>query len=143
MMFVTIFYGHYHFPSGELVFANAGHNAPYLVRQNGQIEPLGSSTGPILGVFHDAEYEDAHTIIEPGDLLLLYTDGVTEAESPSHQYFGEEGLIALLERLHGESVTTICRTILEDVNAYRQSERQDDVTVVALRRRSADATPRA
>jgi sigma-B regulation protein RsbU (phosphoserine phosphatase) len=94
-------------------------------------------------VFHDAEYEDAHTIIEPGDLLLLYTDGVTEAESPSHQYFGEEGLIALLERLHGESVTTICRTILEDVNAYRQSERQDDVTVVALRRRSADATPRA
>jgi sigma-B regulation protein RsbU (phosphoserine phosphatase) len=139
MMFVTIFYGHYHFPSGELVFANAGHNAPYLVRQNGQIEPLGSSTGPILGVFHDAEYEDAHTIIEPGDLLLLYTDGVTEAQNRNHQYFGEAGLIALLQRLHGESVTTICRVILEDVNAYRHGERQDDVTLVALRR-SADAT---
>ena len=96
----------------------------------------------MLGVFPEAEYEDAHAVLKPDDLLLLYTDGVTEAQNQNDQYFGEAGLIALLQRLHGESVTTICRVILEDVNAYRHGEGQDDVTLVALRR-SADATPPA
>ena len=141
-MFVTVFYGHYHIPTGELVFANAGHNPPYLVRQSGQIESLGPSTGPILGVFPEAEYEDAHAVLEPDDLLLLYTDGVTEAQNRNDQYFGEAGLIALLQRLHGESVTTTCRVIMEDVNAFRHGEGQDDVTLVALRR-SPDAAPPA
>jgi sigma-B regulation protein RsbU (phosphoserine phosphatase) len=141
-MFVTIFYGHYHVPTGELVFANAGHNPPYLVRRSGQVESLGPSTGPVLGVFPEAKYEDAHTILQPGDLLLLYTDGVTEARNHDDQYFGEAGLVALLERLRGESVTTTCRAILEDVNAFRRGEGQDDVTLVALRR-SPDAAPPA
>ncbi len=141
-MFVTIFYGHYHIPTGELVFANAGHNPPYLVRQSGQIESLGPPTGPILGVFPEAEYADARAVLQPDDLLLLYTDGVTEAQNQDSQFLGEAGLIALLERLHGESVTTICRVILEDVNAFRRGEGQDDVTLVALRR-SPDAAPPA
>jgi sigma-B regulation protein RsbU (phosphoserine phosphatase) len=137
-MFVTIFYGHYHIPTGELVFANAGHNPPLLVRQNGRVESLGPPTGPLLGVFPEAEYEDAHALLMPNDLLLLYTDGVTEAQNQNHQFFGEAGLSALLQQLHGESVTTVCRVILENVNTYRHGEGQDDVTLVALRR-SADA----
>ena len=142
MMFVTIFYGHYHIPTGELVFANAGHNPPYLVRETGRIESLGPSTGPILGVFPEAEYANARAVLQPGDLLFLYTDGVTEARSQNDQYFGEAGLTAILQRLHGQPVTTICRAILDDVNAYRNGEGQDDVTLVALRR-SADAAPPA
>ncbi len=90
-MFVTIFYGHYHISTGELVFANAGHNPPYLVRQNGRIESLGPSTGPMLGVFPEAEYEDAHAVLEPDDLLLLYTDGVTEAQEPQRSVLWRSG----------------------------------------------------
>jgi sigma-B regulation protein RsbU (phosphoserine phosphatase) len=133
-MFVTIFYGHYHIPTGELVFANAGHNPPCLVRRNGQVESLGPSTGPMLGVFPEAEYDEACTVLQPDDLLLLYTDGVTEAYNENDQYYGEARLNALLQRLHGQSVTTICRAILDEVNEYRRGEGQDDVTLVALRR---------
>lgn len=140
MMFVTIFYGHYHIPTGELVFANAGHNPPYLVRRSGGIESLGSSTGPILGVFPEAEYHDARVALHPDDLLLLYTDGVTEAQNPNDQYFGEAGLMALLQRLHGQSVTAVCRAILQEVHAYCHGAAQDDVTVVVLRR-SAETSP--
>lgn len=142
MMFVTAFYGHYHITSGRLVFANAGHNPPCLVRRSGRIESLGPSTGPMLGVFPEADYEEAHAVLGPGDLLLLYTDGVTEAQNQDHQFFGEAGLTGLLHRLHGEPVATICRAIVEEVNAYRHGEGQDDVTLVALRR-SGDAAPPA
>jgi sigma-B regulation protein RsbU (phosphoserine phosphatase) len=134
LMFVTVFYGYYHIPTGAFVYANAGHNPPFLVRQNGQIESLGPSTGPILAVFPEAECEDAHAVLHPDDLLLLYTDGVTEAQNPNGQFFGEAGLIALLQRLHGASVTTVCRAILEEVHAYCHGPAQDDVTLVALRR---------
>lgn len=146
-MFVTLFYGHYHIPSGELVYVNAGHNPPALVRRNGRAQLACDSTGTMLGVFPDAEFDEGRLLLEPGDLLLLYTDGVTEACDPQGQFFGEAGLTGLLDRLSRQSVEAICQGVLRDVNAHRRHEGQDDVTLVALRRaeeasRSADASPR-
>jgi len=70
----------------------------------------------------------------PGDLLLLYTDGVTEACDPQGQFFGDTGLTTLLARLHAKSVGAICEDVLREVNEHRRHEGQDDVTLVALRR---------
>lgn len=139
-MFVTIFYGHYHIPSGELVYVNAGHNPPCLVRRDGRVQTACDSTGPMLGVFPDAEFGEGRLRLEPGDLLLMYTDGVTEACDPQGQFLGDAGLIRLLERLHAESVAAICQGVMREVNEHRHHEGQDDVTLVALRR-SADAPP--
>jgi len=140
MMFATIFYGHYHIQTGELVFANAGHNWPYLIRGDGRLEPLGPSTGPMLGVFPEAEYGEALATLDPGELVLLYTDGVTEAYDHNNQFFGEVGLTALLAKVRDQSVEAICRAIVEEVDKHRHHEGQDDVTLVALQR-AKDAAP--
>lgn len=140
MMFVTIFYAHYHIRTGELEFANAGHNPPFIMRRNGQFECLKPSTGPMLGVFPDIPYGSGRAVLQPGDLLLMYTDGVTEAQNPSGQFYGETGLTSLLQRTGTQPVDEICRAIFEEVNEYRHHEGQDDVTLVALRRASDPAT---
>jgi len=141
MMFVTIFYGHYHIPSGELVYVNAGHNPPALVRRDGRVQLTCDSTGPMLGVFPEAEFGEGRMVLEPGDLLLMYTDGVTEACDPQGQFFGDAGLTALLARLHAKSVGAICEDVLREVNEHRRNEGQDDVTLVALRRAMNEVLP--
>jgi sigma-B regulation protein RsbU (phosphoserine phosphatase) len=133
-MFVTVFYGHYHTRSGELVFANGGHNPPFLVRNAGPIENLGSSTGPIVGVWEDAEYEDSRATLDPGDLLVLYTDGVTEARNEADTLLGDEGFCKILQQYREQPVDELCQSIVRDVDVYRRGEGQDDVTLLALRR---------
>jgi sigma-B regulation protein RsbU (phosphoserine phosphatase) len=140
MMFVTVFYAHYHIRTGELEFANAGHNPPFIVRQDGRIECLKPSTGPMLGVFPDIPYGSGRAALQPGDLLLMYTDGVTEAQDTSGQFYGETGLTSLLQRTQMQPVDEICRKIFDEVNEHRHHEGQDDVTLVALRR-SSDPAP--
>ncbi len=140
MMFVTIFYGHYHVPTGELVFANAGHNPPFLVRRSGEVACLEPSTGPMLGVFPGVSYGESRCVLEPDDVLVMYTDGVTEAQDAKDRLFGESGLIELLKRMYKRSVGDICHAIIDEVNEHRRHEGQDDVTLVVLRR-SADEQP--
>jgi sigma-B regulation protein RsbU (phosphoserine phosphatase) len=142
MMFVTIFYGHYHIPTGELVFANAGHNPPYLVRRSSEVICLEPSTGPMLGVFPGVSYGESRCVLEPDDLLVMYTDGVTEAQDAQDKLFGESGLIDLLKRRYKQPVGDICHAIIEEVNEHRRHEGQDDVTLV-LMRRSPDVEPSA
>jgi phosphoserine phosphatase RsbU/P len=132
-MFVTLFYGHYNVRTGELVYSSAGHNPPYVLHGKEQFEAL-SSTGPILGVLPDARYNRATARLDPGDLLVLYTDGVTEASPGDGNLFGEPRLEALLLRLMDQPLKDICETIVREVDAYRHHERQDDVTLLVLRR---------
>ena len=132
-MFVTVFFAHYHVDTGVLEFTNAGHNPPYLVRRDGSIAPLGS-TGPFLGVWEDAEFENGQASLGIGDLLVAYTDGVTEAADEQAVLLGEERLMKLLAAIHTQTVEEICRRILQEVNEYRVSKDQDDVTLLALKR---------
>jgi len=133
-MFVTVFLGHYHLRTGELTYANGGHNPPLVARPDGRVELLGDSTGPLLGVLDEAEYEDRRTELEPGDLLLLYTDGVTEAHNEEAGMFGDEGLRRLVSQLHDVPVESLCQHVLDRVNDHRRREAQDDVTLLALKR---------
>jgi serine phosphatase RsbU (regulator of sigma subunit) len=133
-MFVTVFFAHYQVRTGEMVFANAGHNPPYLVRAGGAVASLGEATGTILGVFPDAAFDDGRASLAPDDVLVAYTDGVTEAADAEGVMFGDERLEKLLSEIHAEPVEAIRRRILEEITAYRQGQDQDDVTVLVLKR---------
>jgi sigma-B regulation protein RsbU (phosphoserine phosphatase) len=132
MMFVTVFYGFYNIRSGEFVYVNAGHNPPYVLRREGKLDTL-QPTGPILSVLEDATYTNDQTRLEPGEVLVLFTDGVTEADRDGDLY-GEERFEKLLGSIADRSVEKICQDIIDAVVDYGGKELRDDVTVLALRR---------
>lgn len=134
MVFVTAFYGHYSVSRGRLAYVNAGHNPPYLVRKNGALEKL-EPTGPLLATFEEISYTEGTARLEPDDLLLLFTDGVTEAHTTANnELFGERRLEHLLNEVRNDPVETICNKIYATVENYSRRERHDDVTLLALKR---------
>lgn len=133
-MFVTVVYAHYRISTGSLRFANGGHCLPIIVRASGSVEILGPTTGPLVGVLPDIDFDEALAALAPGDTLLLYTDGVTEAADATGRMLGEPGLTELLKRRRCVSPEDLCLTVLEAVNRYRSSPNQDDVTLLALKR---------
>jgi sigma-B regulation protein RsbU (phosphoserine phosphatase) len=134
MMFVTLFYGHYNIETGDLTYVNAGHNPPYIVSKDGRLETL-SATGSLVATFEDISYDEQTVRLEPGDLLVTYTDGVTEAHSSKdHNLYGEDRLEQLLYEIRHESVEAICERIHRDADQFAEHECQDDVTILVLRR---------
>src|SRR5690349_17538392 len=100
--FATLFYAVLS-PNGELVFSNAGHNPPVVLRRRDIVRRL-ETGGLMLGPFKDATFEEERSILEPGDVLVVYSDGVTDAEAPDGEQFGDE---RLLECLAGPSMPTV------------------------------------
>jgi sigma-B regulation protein RsbU (phosphoserine phosphatase) len=134
MMFVTLFYGHYAVQTGELTYVNAGHNPPYIVRKDGHLEKL-KATGPLVATFEGITYGEGTVRLEKGDLLVTFTDGVTEAHSTRDNIlFGEERLERLLSEVYDESVSEICRQISNEADRFSGNERHDDITLLVLRR---------
>jgi len=134
MMFVTLFYGHYNVKTGELTYVNAGHNPPYIVRKDGRLETL-QATGPLVAALEDIAFTERSVRLEPGDLLVTYTDGVTEAHSTrDNVLYGPERLEQLLAEIRGESVATICNRIHRAADQFADHECHDDVTLLVLRR---------
>jgi sigma-B regulation protein RsbU (phosphoserine phosphatase) len=134
MMFVTLFYGHYDIPTGDLTYVNAGHNPPYVVRKDGHLEKL-SATGPLVATMEDVSYEEQMIHMNAGDLLVTFTDGVTEAHSNRDNIlYGEERLEQLLQKMSDRSVKEICDIIRHDADHFANHERQDDTTLLVLRR---------
>jgi CHASE2 domain-containing sensor protein len=130
--FVTFFYGALDPVARRLSYSNAGHNPPLVVRADGRIEELGTG-GLILGVFPFAEYEEGTVDLAPGDLLVLFTDGVTEAESKRGLY-GDERLQELLLRERHRSAKEIGDLICKDVDVFSHGLHQtDDVTVLVVK----------
>jgi sigma-B regulation protein RsbU (phosphoserine phosphatase) len=131
--FATLFYGVFDQCTGILEFANAGHNYPILVRQNGAVELL-KTTGPALGLHPDWNYATATIKIGAGDALLLYTDGVNETMNRAEEQYGEERLQDLLVRHRECSAKDLIRMIIEDLNAFHGSMLlQDDRTMMVLK----------
>ena len=130
--FVTLFYG---IVSGanQLDYISAGHPAALLVR-GGRTLQL-PATGRPLGLFVDAVYEEAHVPLEPGDLLLVYSDGVTDAQSPAGPFFDEGGIRAALEGHHDQPAHEIARLICDAAERFEQRspDPTDDKTVVVVR----------
>ena len=133
LMFVTLFYGHYAVQTGTLTYVNAGHNPPYIVRSDGRLEKL-RATGPLVAPFENISYKEQVVHLEDDDLLVTFTDGVTEAHSVKNNVmYGEERLERLLCEIRDQPVAEICNLINSDVDHFSHHERYDDVTLLVLR----------
>ncbi len=130
--FVTAFYGVLDLSRLRFSYVNAGHNAPVLLRANGEVERLRTG-GPMLGPFPDCKYELGIVDLKPGDLLHFYTDGVTEAGAPAGDAFGPARLIEVLRQSRGRSSASVNEAVLNAVDAHVGSDRyEDDVTLMTL-----------
>jgi sigma-B regulation protein RsbU (phosphoserine phosphatase) len=132
--FITLFYGVYVPSTGALTYVNAGHNPPLLRRADGSIERL-TGTGIALGMFEGSTYQAVDTSVGPGDLLFLYSDGITEAENPAGEPFEEAGLERFIAARGGDSPAVLAPAILQAVELHaRDSRFTDDLTVLILKR---------
>ena len=133
-MFVTVFYGILDIKTGHIDYTNAGHNPPYVMRSNGKVEPLPTSNNFIVGCFEDFEYKNSSLQLNPGDSLVMYTDGVTEAFNEQSEQYGEKRLETLLERLNGKNSKEIVNEMVADVHGYAGNAPQsDDITTLVIK----------
>ncbi len=134
-MFVTAFVGVLHLPSGRLGYVNAGHTPP-LVRHAGRYEHLEAGSGMVLGGFSGVRYQQRRTVLDEGDVLFLYTDGVTEAMNLQASLYGEERLLACLNRTQSTEPKCQIASIERDVKHFVAGAGQaDDITMLAVKRR--------
>lgn len=132
--FITLFYAVYSPATGALSYVNAGQNPPMIRRADGRFEEL-SSTGVALGMFEHSTFRAASTSLGPGDMLVMYSDGITEAENPAGLPLEERGLQAILNRHAGESPADIGQSVLKAVETYTNRTRfLDDLTILVMKR---------
>lgn len=135
--FITLFYAVYEPATGTLAYVNAGQNPPLVRRRSGSYERL-TATGVALGMFENSSFDEGRTTIAPGDQLVMYSDGITEAEDPDGQPLEEAGLEHVLGRHATSTASQLAAHILAAVEAHaRQSRFGDDLTILILKRRSA------
>ncbi|HQR35631.1 MAG TPA: SpoIIE family protein phosphatase [Blastocatellia bacterium] len=129
--FVTFFYAHFDSNQRALSYSNAGHNPPLLLRKDGECFPL-EQGGPVLGIFKDQMFDQAEIALASGDRLLLYTDGITEAENENGEEFGEERLLSLLRSHRQLSAQALQQTVMAAVTEFCGGNFQDDATLLVL-----------
>ena len=132
--FITLFYSEYDPATGTLTYVNAGQNPPLIRRRNGRFERL-EGTGVALGMFEHSTFGRVDTQLEPGDMLVLYSDGITEAEDPAGQPLEEAGLELVIERHLSEPAAAIGQHLVRAVEIHAGQPRfSDDLTVLILKR---------
>ncbi len=133
-MFVTAWIGLYQLSTGQLVYANAGHNPPYLRRACEEFSPITARPGFVLAGIESIHYTQIEITLKPGDLLFLYTDGVTEATNASGQLYGEKRLQTTLNQLATSELPSLLAGVKADIDLFTAGEPQfDDITMLALR----------
>ena len=133
-MFVTVFYGILNTRTGEVAYCNGGHNPPYILRGGGRIEAMEMTGGLVLGVFGKATYEAKQIMLQAGDGLFLYTDGITEAMDGDNNEFTEGRLEHCLKRWHGSPMGELIQRVISEVKTFANGAPQaDDMTMLVLR----------
>jgi len=130
--YATVFFGVYDNVTRKLRYANCGHNPPLLLRSNTRVERL-EPTAIVLGLFEPWDCSVAEVQLFPGDILTIYTDGVTEASNCEEQEFGEERLIKVLTRGDGMGASELLQEVLNTVHAFSPGEQGDDLTLIVAR----------
>ena len=137
-MFVTFFTGTFDLKTGRLTYCNGGHDAPLLLNvREKRVELLPCSSNLPLGTMSGWEFEAQETVIAPGTLIFLYTDGLTEAEEKDHQLFGESRIFKVAEQMLGEQDVSPAQLIEQVTNAVHHfvgdAEQSDDLTMLAIK----------
>jgi sigma-B regulation protein RsbU (phosphoserine phosphatase) len=137
-MFVTVFYAIYNTRTGLVNYCNAGHTLPYLLHANGTVEPLPRKMkNPMVGAIKGVEYKEDSIQLEHGDILVMYTDGVTEAMNTEGEEMGIGRMEDMLSHTTGMSS---CRQVIETIktgiaNFVNGAEQSDDITMLVLTRK--------
>jgi sigma-B regulation protein RsbU (phosphoserine phosphatase) len=134
-MFASVFFGLLDPGSGELLYVNAGHESPIVFRQNGETELL-DITGGVIGLFPIARYAVETVMLNEGDLLFAYTDGINEAKNIQGEQFTDERILEVAEP-DGNNTGAFLRIMLDAVKKFcGEAPQSDDITMLALRYRS-------
>lgn len=132
-MFVTCWFGILNLSTGDLKFANAGHNPPIVCRNNGEIEYIKARSGLVLAGMEGIKYRKNEMKLEAGDRIYLYTDGVTEATNSDSELYGEERLKNMISAAGETEPEKLCAYIEEDVDAFvGETPQFDDITMLAI-----------
>jgi len=122
------------FAQAELCFSNAGHNPPFLFRADGAVEKL-EAGGLVLGIMEDTEFKESSCRLEHGDLLVIYSDGVTEAMDARGEEFGEAGLDAVVRQTRAGTAAHVLNAIVEAALDFSGDRLQsDDITLIVVKR---------
>jgi sigma-B regulation protein RsbU (phosphoserine phosphatase) len=138
--YVTLFYMVFDVPARSLLYVNAGHVPPVLVRATGEVELLEEGGVP-LGLFQAPRYFEGHATLAPGDVVGLYTDGIVEQTNPDGEEYGSSRLITTLREAGEAGATELCSRVMQDVHRFGAGRQTDDRTLVIIRS-NADPTGR-
>jgi sigma-B regulation protein RsbU (phosphoserine phosphatase) len=134
-LFVTTFYAVLETQTGLVTYANGGHNYPLLYETASGVVHSLRAQGIVLGIIPQPQFEQQSMTMRPGDVLLLYTDGVTEAMNSQRELFGDDRLAAVLRANHHRGPQEIINAVLTEVTAFAENQSQaDDITMVVIKR---------
>ena len=132
-MFVTVFLAVLNLCTGELEFTNAGHNPPLIRKASGEVEVVGDLHGPVAGVMPGEDYGQSTLQLESGDVLLVFTDGVTEAMDVDKNLYGDDRLFDVMKAVPDSSAQAVVNSVNESVEAFAVgTEQADDITMIAV-----------
>jgi sigma-B regulation protein RsbU (phosphoserine phosphatase) len=133
-MFVTAFMGYLDLTSGHFVFVNAGHNPPVIRKSTGHQKILKVNTNLVLACMENTEYNEEEIILEKGDLLFLYTDGITEARNSAREFFSEKRLLKVLKKNGGKMPKDLLDAMKKEIDGFTgTAEQEDDITMLAMK----------
>ena len=133
-MFVTIFYGVLDTRSGAFEYSNGGHNPPYLISVDGKVKQLDNIGGLMIGAMKDVPYESNVVMIQLGESLLFYTDGVTEAFNKNEEEFQETRLSEILFNKNSSTTSDLVQHVFKNIQSFTEGvEQSDDITCLALK----------
>lgn len=133
-MFATLFFGVLDPHTGLLTYINGGHDSPAIVSPTGGVKVRLMPTGPAVGMLPDMDFDIRQVILEPGDILMAFTDGVIDARDPNGKSFAKEGLLTLLEQ-PASSATALVDCIEANLQTHiADADQFDDITLLAVRR---------
>jgi len=133
-MFTTMFLAVYNVKTGDLTYANAGHNNPMVFTKDGNGRFLPSGGDIFLGVEPGFVYHELSDRLEPGELLVFYTDGVTEAKSPAQDFYGESRFVGFVADRIRKPLPEIWADLFAELNAFQEGREYDDITALFLKR---------
>jgi serine phosphatase RsbU (regulator of sigma subunit)/CheY-like chemotaxis protein len=132
-MFVTVFLAVINLRTGQVTYTNAGHNSPLIKRACGDVEEIADRHGPILGIEEGRSYGESRVLLGQGDVLLVFTDGVTEALDRDNRLYSDDRLIETVQGIHDISADSVLKGVRDSVDEFALgAEQADDITMIAL-----------